>query len=165
MAVITLRGKPITTTGELPAVGTKAPHFTLVDSKLNDVTLEQFKGQKIVLNIFPSIDTPVCAMSTRNFNERSNQFENTKVLCISLDLPFAQSRFCELEKLHNVVTASSFRSNFGENYGVEIKDGGMRGLLSRAIVVIDESGVITYTQQVNELSEHPDYDAVCSHIE
>ncbi|MBF0111654.1 MAG: thiol peroxidase [Desulfamplus sp.] len=163
MAKITLKGNPIETIGELPAKGSKAPSFSLVGTNLAEVSLESFVGKKIVLNIFPSIDTPVCAASTRRFNKVASEQADTVVLCISGDLPFAHSRFCEVEGLKNVIPLSVFRDrSFGQNYGVTITTGPISELLSRALVVIDKSGNIAYTEQVPEISQEPNYDAALS---
>lgn len=157
MAQITFKGSPIHTIGELPAKGSAAPDFTLVKQELSETILGDYKGKKLVLNIFPSIDTGVCAMSVRKFNEKAAALKNTVVLCISMDLPFAQSRFCGAEGIKNVVTASAFRSAFGDHYGVTIAEGPLAGLLSRAVVVISESGKVIYTEQVPEIAQEPDY--------
>lgn len=160
MASITLGGNPIHTNGELPKTGSKATDFKLVKNDLSVVSLADFAGSKLVLNIFPSVDTGTCAASVRKFNEKASQLENTKVLCISRDLPFAQKRFCGAEGLENVVNLSDFNDgNFGKNYGLEITDGPLAGLHSRVVVVIDENGTITYTEQVNEIADEPNYDA------
>lgn len=160
MAKITLKGNPIETVGELPGVGTKAPGFTLVGKDLSNISLDQFDGKKVVLNIFPSIDTPVCAASTRRFNKVAGESDNTVVLCISADLPFAHSRFCEVEGLSNVHPLSVFRDQqFGEAYGLSITTGPLTGLLARAVVVVDEEGNVKYTEQVPEIAQEPDYDA------
>ena len=160
MATITFKGSPVETIGALPAVNTKAPAFSLTKTDLSDVSLNDFAGKRLILNIFPSIDTPVCAASTRRFNEDGGKIDGTVVLCISADLPFAHSRFCELEGLKDVVPLSVFRSpDFGKDYGVSITTGPLTGLLSRAIVIIDQSGTVTYTQQVAEIAEEPDYGA------
>ena len=158
MAQITLRGNPIHTTGELPAVGSPAPPFTLTGTDLAAVTSAEFGGNPVLLNIFPSVDTPVCAMSIRTFNERAAG-SGLSVLCVSKDLPFAQKRFCGAEGIDNVMTASAFRDSFGEDYGVLIADGPMAGLLARAIVVIGADGNVTYTELVPEIAVEPDYDA------
>lgn len=158
MATITLDGNPINTVGELPAVGSQAPAFTLVDSELGEITLEDLRGKRVVLNIFPSLDTGVCANSVREFNQRAGSLENTQVVCVSADLPFAHGRFCAAEGIENVVTGSVFRSSFGDDYGVKIADGPLAGVLSRAIVVIDENGTVTYTQQVPEIKQDPNID-------
>jgi thiol peroxidase len=159
MAQITFKGSPVNTIGKLPAKGSAAPGFTLVKQDLSETVLADYKGKQLVLNIFPSIDTGVCAMSVRKFNEMAAALKNTVVLCVSMDLPFAQSRFCGAEGIKKVVTASAFRSAFGEHYGVTIADGPLSGLLSRAVVVIDESGAVVYTEQVPEIAQEPDYDA------
>ena len=159
MAQIAFKGSPIQTCGELPAKGTFSPNFTLVKQDLSETLLADYKGKTLVLNIFPSIDTGVCATSVRQFNEKSATLKNTVVLCVSMDLPFAQSRFCGAEGIKNVVTASAFRSAFGDHYGVTIADGPLAGLLSRAVVVINEAGKVIYTEQVPEITQEPDYDA------
>ena len=158
MAQITLRGNPINTVGDLPAVGSAAPAFALTGVDLGPVTDEQFSGKPLVLNIFPSIDTPVCATSVRTFNERAAASGAT-VVNVSKDLPFAQKRFCGAEDIENVSTASAFRDSFGEDYGVTIADGPMAGLLARAIVVIGADGNVAYTELVPEIAQEPDYDA------
>jgi thiol peroxidase len=160
MAKITFKGNPAETAGTLPAVGNAAPDFKLTKSDLSDASLKDYRGKKVVLNIFPSLDTPVCAASVRRFNAEASKLDNTVVLCISRDLPFAQSRFCAAEGLNNVVTASEYRnSSFSDAYGVRIQDGPLAGLLSRAVVVIDEQGKVKYTQQVPEIVNEPDYAA------
>ena len=160
MASITLGGNPIHTTGELPKTGSKATNFKLVKNDLSVVSLADFAGSKLVLNIFPSVDTGTCAASVRKFNEKASQLENTKVLCISRDLPFAQKRFCGAEGLENVVNLSDFKDgSFGKDYGLEITDGPLAGLHSRVVVVIDENGNVAYTEQVNEIADEPNYDA------
>ncbi|MGO1543683.1 MAG: thiol peroxidase [Gulosibacter sp.] len=159
MANITFRGTPVTTSGELPAVGSVAPAFTTVDTDLNDVALESFKGKRVVLNIFPSVDTGVCAASVRRFNEIAAGLENTVVVGVSRDLPFALGRFCGAEGIDNVVSTSAFRSSFGEDYGVVQENGPIAGLLARSVVVIDEEGKVVYTEQVPEIGQEPDYDA------
>ena len=160
MAQITLEGNTIETVGELPAVGSQAPAFKLTNTDLSDIGMGEFSGKKLVLNIFPSIDTPVCADSVRRFNKEASSMENVAVLCISADLPFAHARFCGAENLDNVVSLSTFRSaKFGKDYGVEINGGVLDGIKSRAIVIVDESGKVTYTEQVPEIAQEPDYDA------
>ncbi len=160
MAKITLKGNAIETIGTLPAKASAAPNFTLVKTDLSEVTLADYKGKKIVLNIFPSIDTPVCATSVRQFNKTAGELTNTVVLCISADLPFAHTRFCETDGLKNVESLSVFRSNaFGKDYGVTITTGPIAGLLSRAIVIIDADGKVIYTEQVPEIAQEPNYDA------
>lgn len=158
MAQITLRGNPINTVGELPAVGAPAPAFTLTGNDLGAVTNDQFAGKPLLLNIFPSVDTPVCGTSVRTFNERAAATGIT-VLCVSNDLPFAQSRFCGAEDIENVTTASGFRDGFGQDYGIAIADGPFAGLLGRAVVVIGADGNVTYTELVPEIGQEPNYDA------
>lgn len=158
MAQITLKGNSIHTVGELPEVGGKAPEFILTKTDLSDVQLKDFVGKKVILNIFPSIDTPVCATSVRKFNAEASKMENAVVLCISADLPFAHARFCGAEGLNNVLSLSTFRyPAFGKDYGLEIVDGPMKGLLSRVVIIIDEKGVICYKEQVPEIGQEPDY--------
>jgi len=158
MAQVTFKGNPINTAGSLPKVGSVAPDFKLIKADLSPVSLSELKGKKVILNIFPSIDTPVCAASVRRFNVEASQLPNTAVLCISKDLPFAQKRFCAAEGLDNVITASEFRdSSFGSAYGVQIADSPLQGLFSRAIVVVDENGRVVYTEQVPEIAQEPDY--------
>lgn len=160
MATITLGGNPIHTSGELPKTGTKAPEFQLVKNDLSVVSLQDFTGSKLVLNIFPSVDTGTCAASVRQFNQKAADLDNTKVLCISRDLPFAQKRFCGAEGLENVVNLSDFKDgSFSKTYGLEIADGPLAGLSSRVVIVIDENGVIQYTEQVAEIANEPDYEA------
>ena len=158
MAQITLRGNQINTIGELPAVGAPAPSFTLTGTDLGAVDSEQFRGKPLLLNVFPSVDTPVCATSVRTFNERAAG-SGVSVLCVSNDLPFAQKRFCGAEGIENVVTASAFRDSFGKDYGVTITDGPMAGLLARAVVVIGADGHVAYAELVPEIAQEPDYDA------
>jgi thiol peroxidase len=159
MATIKFQGKPLHTSGELPAVGGKAPDFTLVNGKLQEVTLATYAGKKKVLNIVPSLDTPVCAASTRKFNEKASKLDNTVVLVISADLPFAQARFCEVEGLKNVIPLSTFRSSFANDYGVYITDTILAGLTARAIVILDENDKVVYTQLVDEVASEPDYES------
>lgn len=159
MSTVTLKGNPFNTVGALPSVGESAADFRLVKTDLSETTLADYKGSRLVLNIFPSVDTPTCAMSVRKFNEQVSKLENTKVLCVSADLPFAAARFCGAEGIENVATGSSFRSNFGTDYGVEFIDGPLTGLLSRSVVVLDENGKVIYTEQVTETADEPDYDA------
>lgn len=159
MAQITLKGDTIHTAGELPAKGEKAKNFTLVKTDLSRVGLDDFKAKKLVLNIFPSLDTGTCAASVRRFNEAAAGLDDTEVLCISRDLPFAQARFCGAEGIKNVVTLSDFETGqFGEDYGLKIVDGPMKGLLSRVVIILDENRNVMYTQQVPEVSEEPDYE-------
>ncbi len=163
MALVTLKGNPIHTIGQLPAVGSSAPAFDLVGNGLKAVNLAEFKGSKLILNIFPSIDTPTCATSTRKFNEKATNLQNVKVLCVSADLPFAQGRFCAAEGLANVLTASVFRSpDFGRDYGLLLVDGPLQGLLARAVVVIDENGVVVHTELVAEIAQEPNYESALS---
>jgi thiol peroxidase len=158
MTQITLRGNPINTVGELPAVGSSAPGFALTGTDLGVVDNEQFRDKAVLLNIFPSVDTPVCATSVRTFNKRAAD-SGVSVLCVSKDLPFAQNRFCGAEGIENVKTASAFRDSFGEDYGVTITDGPMAGLLARAVVVIGADGKVAYAELVPEIAQEPDYDA------
>ena len=159
MAKITFKGNPVATIGDLPKTGAAAPDFTLVKNDLSPITRKDVAGKNVILNIFPSIDTPTCAASTRAFNERAAGRDDIVVVCVSQDLPFAQSRFCGAEGLTNVVTASAFRSDFGDDFGVTLADGKLAGLLARAVVVVDEAGNVTYTQLVPEIAQEPDYDA------
>ncbi|MDD5579816.1 MAG: thiol peroxidase [Methylobacter sp.] len=158
MATITFQGNPLHTSGELPAQGAKAPDFKLVNGKLQDVTLATYAGKKKILNIVPSLDTPICAASTRKFNEKASSLDKTVVLIVSSDLPFAQGRFCEAEGLKDVIPLSTFRSTFADDYGVKLLDTALAGLTARAIVIIDENDIITYTQLVSEIADEPDYD-------
>jgi thiol peroxidase len=165
MASITLGGNPIHTSGELPKVGTKLADFKLVKNDLSLASLGDFAGSKLVLNIFPSIDTGTCATSVRKFNESASQLENTKVICISRDLPFAQKRFCGAEGLENVVNLSDFKDgSFGKSNGLEIVDGVLAGLHSRAIIVVDEKGTVVYTEQVPEIANEPNYEAALASL-
>lgn len=165
MATITLGGNPINTNGELPKVGSNAPQFQLVKTDLSEVTLADFAGSRLVLNIFPSIDTGTCAASVRHFNESASKLENTKVLCISRDLPFAQKRFCGAEGLENVVNLSDFKSgSFGKDYGLEMTDGALNALHSRVVIVLDENGVVKYTEQVAEIADEPNYEAALASL-
>lgn len=159
MTDITFKDSPVTTIGELPAVGSKAPNFDLVGSDLSPVTLADFAGKKVVLNIFPSLDTGVCAQSVRTFNEKAAGLEGTVVLNVSMDLPFAQARFCGAEGIDNAIVASGFRSSFGSDYGVTFTSGPLEGLFSRSVVIIDAEGTVVYNQQVAETTDEPDYDA------
>ena len=160
MATITLKGNTIHTTGELPTIGSQAPDFTLVKNDLSTSSLSDYKGSKVVLNIFPSIDTGTCAASVRQFNKEAAELEGTKVLCISRDLPFAQARFCGAEGIENVINLSDFATgDFGRKYGLQIADGPLAHLHSRAVVVLDESGKVRYTEQVGEIVDEPNYKA------
>jgi thiol peroxidase len=158
MARITFKGNPINTAGTLPAVGSKAPDFKLTKADLSDVSLKDFAGKTLVLNIFPSIDTGVCATSVRKFNQEAAALPNAVVLGVSKDLPFAHKRFCGAEGIQNVVTGSDLRDgSFAKNYGVTMTEGPLAGLLSRAVVVLDGQGVVKYTEQVPEITQEPDY--------
>lgn len=160
MATVTLGGNTINTVGNLPAVGSKAPNFELVKDDLSVVTLNDYSGKRVVLNIFPSVDTGTCAASVRKFNEKASTLKNTSVLCISRDLPFAQKRFCAAEGLDNVAVLSDFKTGaFGKSYGLEIADGAFSGLHSRVVVVLDENLNVIYTEQVAEIGNEPNYDA------
>jgi len=165
MAKITLKGNPVNTSGNLPAKGSEAPGFSLVKSDLGNLSLSELKGKKLILNIFPSLDTSVCATSVRKFNELAAGKANTAVLAISKDLPFAHGRFCSTEGITNVVTLSGFRdSSFGKSYGVDIIDGPLAGVYARSIVVVDEKGKVTYTELVPEITQEPDYDKALAAI-
>jgi thiol peroxidase len=159
MAQTSLGGNPVNLVGDLPSVGSPTPAFTLTKADLSDITAADLAGQRVVLNIFPSIDTKVCAQSVRTFNELAAGLDNTTVINVSADLPFAQSRFCAAEGLSNVTNASTFRGGFGSEYGVTMADGKLAGLLARAVVVLDESGTVLHSQLVPELTQEPDYDA------
>lgn len=161
MAKVTLKGNPVSVAGELPAVGTSAPDFQLTKTDLSNVSLADYKGKNVILNIFPSVDTDTCAMSVRKFNERASQLDNTKVLCVSKDLPFAHARFCGAEGIKNVESVSSLRAgqDFEGNYGVLISDGPLNGLMARAIVVIDGEGKVKHTELVPEIVDEPNYDS------
>ncbi|MEG0925035.1 MULTISPECIES: thiol peroxidase [Chryseobacterium] len=156
---ITLKGNEVHTIGSLPSIGAKVKDFALVDSGLNVKTLDTFAGKKKVFNIFPSIDTPTCAASSRKFNEEASKLNNTVVINVSKDLPFALGRFCAAEGLNNVETLSDFRSSFGDDYEVVITDSPLKGLLSRAVIVTDENNKVIYTEQVSEIANEPNYDA------
>jgi len=165
MATITLKGNEIHTKSDLPNVGADAPLFTLVKEDLSLLQASELKGKKVVLNIFPSLDTGVCAASVRHFNKMASDGLGATVVCISKDLPFAHKRFCEAEGLTNVITASDFRdTNFGDAYGTTIIDGPMAGLHSRAVVVVNEEGNVVYTEQVPEIVQEPDYEAALNAI-
>ncbi|PKF75639.1 thiol peroxidase [Chryseobacterium sp. PMSZPI] len=156
---ITLKGNEVHTIGTLPSVGTIVKDFALVDSGLNVKTLESFEGKKKVFNIFPSIDTPTCAASSRKFNEEASKLDGTVIINVSKDLPFALGRFCAAEGLNNVETLSDFRSSFGDDYEVTITDSPLKGLLSRAVIVTDENNKVVYTEQVSEIADEPNYEA------
>lgn len=165
MAETKLRGTPVRTVGDLPAVGAPAPSFSLTGSDLGQIESPSLKGRRVVLNIFPSIDTAVCATSVRRFNELAAGLDNTTVLCVSADLPFAHSRFCGAEGITNVSTGSTFRSDFGEAYGVTLADSAMKGLLARSVVVIDENGSVVHTELVPDITQEPDYDAALAALD
>jgi thioredoxin-dependent peroxiredoxin len=165
MATTALKGSPVQLTGQLPAIGLKTPDFLLTKNDLSDVTLKDFAARKIVLNIFPSIDTAVCATSVRKFNQAFDKRTDAVVLCVSMDLPFAQARFCGAEGLSNVITVSDFRTRtFGAAYGVHIADGPLAGLCARAVVAIGPDGKVIYTQLVSEITTEPDYDSALKAI-
>ncbi|AKK06061.1 thiol peroxidase (atypical 2-Cys peroxiredoxin) [Corynebacterium mustelae] len=159
MAKTHFKGTPVNTAGDLPPVGSKIPAFTVVGTNLADITEGSFPGKRVVLNIFPSIDTGVCAQSVRRFNEEVSRLENANVLCISADLPFALDRFCGAEGIENVTAASSFRSSFGSDFGVTLMESPLAGLLARAVIVVDEDGTVLHSQLVDEIGHEPDYDA------
>ncbi|MDO5665883.1 MAG: thiol peroxidase [Bacteroidia bacterium] len=165
MAKVTFKGNPVSTGGDLPGMGSKAPDFSLVKSDLSELKLSDLKGKNVVLNIFPSIDTGVCAASVRRFNKEAGSLNNTAVLCISADLPFAAGRFCGAEGLENVITLSTFRDNsFADNYGVLITDSPLKGLLARAIVVVNSEGKVVYNELVPEIAQEPDYESAINSI-
>jgi thiol peroxidase len=160
MANVKFAGEAVETIGTLPQVGSVAPDFTLTKNDLSDAKLSDYRGKRVVLNIFPSLDTGVCAQSVRTFNKRASELDNTAVLCISADLPFAQARFCGAEGLDRVETLSTFRSpDFGKDYGCVLTSGALKGLMSRCVVVLDEEGKVLYTEQVAEMTNEPNYDA------
>ena len=159
MANITLGGTPTTTIGELPKIGSLAPSFIGVRSDLSTFKSSELDGKNIIINIFASIDTGICADSTRKFNEKVSTLDNTVVVCVSMDLPFALERVCGGENLNNIIPVSVFRSTFGQDYGVTILDGAFQGLLSRSVVVINTSGTVIYTEQVPEIGQEPDYES------
>lgn len=164
MAQITFKGNPAHTVGTLPAVGTEAKNFTLTGVDLSDKSLADYKGKYVVLNIFPSVNTGVCAASVRNFNKDAAGLTNTVVLCISKDLPFAQAQFCGAEGIENVVMLSDFRTDFGHEYGVQLADTPLKGLLSRAVIVVNPEGKIVYEEQVPEIAQEPNYTAALTAI-
>ena len=165
MAQITLKGNPINTSGELPAVGSKAPDFSLTKSDLSDISLKDFAGKKKILNIVPSLDTPVCQTSVRQFNEKAAAAGDNVIITVSRDLPFAQKRFCETEGIDKVIAAAEMRNReFGKAYGVEITDGALAGVLARAIVVLDENDNVAYSELVPEIAQEPNYDAALAAI-
>ncbi|WP_099332038.1 thiol peroxidase [Actinomyces minihominis] len=165
MAKITIDGNEIETVGFLPEKGTQAPGFELVGNGLDVVTNADFAGKRIIMDIFPSVDTGVCAQSVRRFNQIASVLPNTVVLCVSKDLPFAFDRFCGAEGIDNAITVSAFRSNFGDDYGVTMTTGPLQGLLSRSVVVIEPDGTVSYTQQVPEIKQEPDYQLVLEAID
>lgn len=165
MATVTLNGDEVRISGELPEIGTRAPDFELVDKTLQDTTLSEFRGSTVLMNVFPSLDTAVCAMSVRRFNSDAAGLPGVKVLCISADLPFAHGRFCETEGIENVINLSCFRSpDFAGDYGLGIMEGPLRGLLARAVLVVDPNGVVVYRQLVPEISSEPDYEDVLAFL-
>ncbi len=159
MAEVTLGGNPVHTSGDLPAVGAAAPSFSLVGADLGEFDAGEFAGKNVILNIFPSIDTPTCATSVRQFNERAAGMDETVVVCVSADLPFAMGRFCGAEGIENVKVGSTFRSDFGSTYGVDLTDGKLQGVLARAVVVIGPDGTVKHTELVPEIAQEPNYDA------
>jgi thiol peroxidase len=159
MAEVTLGGNPVHTSGDLPAVGAAAPAYSLVGADLGEYDATEFAGKNVILNIFPSIDTPTCATSVRQFNERAAGIDETVVLCVSADLPFAMGRFCGAEGIENVKVGSTFRSGFGDDYGVTLTDGALAGVLARAVVVIGPDGNVKHTELVSEIAHEPNYDA------
>lgn len=165
MTAISLNGTPMHTYGDLPLVGNKAPDFTMTRADLSEVRLSDCIDKKVILNIFPSLDTPVCAAAMIKFNELAALKDNLIILCVSIDLPFAQKRFCNTEHLDNIIPVSIFRNTeFGKTYGMQIIDGPLAGLLSRAVVLIDQNGTITYTQQLKKIEDEPDYQALMSKV-
>lgn len=161
MAVLTIAGNPVNTIGDLPVIGEKAPDFILTKTDLSDIRLADLQGKKILLNIFPSIDTPICSLSVQRFNAEAGNLTNTMVLCVSMDLPFAHARFCEIEGLKDVIPVSEIRNRqFGDGYGVRMKDGPLAGLFARAVIILDENGIVRYSMLVKELKTEPDYEAV-----
>lgn len=161
---IAMKGTPVQTYGKLPSINSTAPDFTLTATNMEDKDLNNYHGKNIILNIFPSVDTKVCSASVRHFNEDAANLKNTVVLCISKDLPFAQERFCGAEGIKNVIMLSDFRNTFGKTYGVEMINGPMRGLLSRAVVVINPQGKIVYEEQVSDISHEPNYQAALAAV-
>lgn len=160
MSKITMHGKSVEIIGELPQIGSTAPDFNIVKADLSEATIKDYAGKRLIINIFPSIDTPTCATAVRKFNQAASDLKNTAIICVSADLPFAGARFCGAEGIENVETGSIFRSpSFGQDYGVTITTGILKGLLSRAIVVVDEFGKVIYTEQVPEIGDEPNYDA------
>jgi thiol peroxidase len=163
-STVTLGGNPVSTSGKLPTKGAAAPAFTLTTGTLQEISNKDFRGKRVILNIFPSIDTPTCATSTRTFNALAASLNNTEVYCVSADLPFAQGRFCGSEGLANVKTASSFRSNFGNAFGVNLTNGVLKGILARAVVVLDEKGKVLHSELVSEIANEPNYEAAINSL-
>lgn len=159
MATVTLKGNPFNTNGNLPATGSQAPQFKLVKTDLSEITSDELKGKRVVLNIFPSVDTPTCATSVRTFNTEASKLDNTIVICASQDLPFALARFCGAEGLDKVIPASAFRSDFATDYGVKLVEGPLAGLTARAVVVYDTDGKVLHTELVSEVANEPNYEA------
>lgn len=163
METVFFQGTPCHTYGTLPTVGTKAPDFHVVNADLQTVSLADYAGKRLVLNVFPSLDTPVCAMSVRRFNSEASKLDNVKILCVSMDLPFAQKRFCTAEGIDNLEVASAFRSaDFVQNYGLKLVDGPLEGLLARAVLIVDENGNVIFRDLVDEITHEPDYEAALS---
>lgn len=163
-STVTLGGNPVSVSGKLPAKGKLLPRFSLTTSALQDITNKDLAGKRVIFNIFPSIDTPTCATSTRKFNEIAASLQNTEIYCVSADLPFAQGRFCGTEGLTNVKTASSFRSNFGAAFGVNLTTSVLKGVLARAVVVADEKGKVLHTELVSEIANEPNYEAAINSL-
>ena len=163
-STVTLGGNPVSTSGKLPQKGATAPAFTLTTGALQEISNKDLRGKRVILNIFPSIDTPTCATSTRTFNSLAASLNNTEVYCVSADLPFAQGRFCGSEGLENVKTASSFRSNFGTAFGVSLTNGVLKGILARAVVVLDENGKVLHSELVSEIANEPNYEAAINSL-
>ena len=163
-ATVTLGGNPVSVSGKLPSTGKSLPKFSLTTSALQDITNKDIAGKRVIFNIFPSIDTPTCATSTRKFNEIASSLQNTDVYCVSADLPFAQGRFCGTEGLSNVKTASSFRSNFGATFGVNLMSSVLKGVMARAVVVADEKGKVLHSELVSEIANEPNYDAAINSL-
>jgi thiol peroxidase len=161
---VTLGGNPVSTSGKLPKKGAAAPSFTLTTGTLQEISNKDLRGKRVILNIFPSIDTPTCATSTRTFNELAASLNNTEVYCVSADLPFAQGRFCGAEGISNVKTASSFRTNFGSAFGLTLMGGVLKGILARAVVVADEKGKVLHTELVSEIANEPNYVAAINSL-
>ncbi len=165
MATVTLKGNAINTSGELPQIGNKMPHFNLVKNDLSVLSNNDLQGKKVVYNIFPSVDTGTCAASTRRFNQEASSLENTTVVCVSRDLPFAQKRFCGAEGINNVIMASDYKNgDFGKDLGVIFIDGPLNALLSRSVIVADEDGKILFTEQVSETADEPNYEAALAAV-